>query len=374
MNANTIYSIGVGLLLLGTALTYWGSHLKSAEATKTLKTAISEKNAEIDNLKIQLNELQDGNKELIEGKNTLITQNQELNNKVGKYQKDLKEKEEKIKELERKTKNIDSLSNVETKIGDLVLERDGQTVNITSIDKKIEDRLIDVKNIAKKDTDKALTMIEELEQTYPDNIPEGGKILKAVYLCKKEHYKQSINILEKLDKNNISSKNRQLYFYLIGSCYAKLSDYENAKKYLALAIKMNTNKKFTAKAEKNLEIIQNIKTGIKIEKKEIIFLEKRNDIFVYKVSFQARFVNAHKNKELNLKKVDIILKNRKNGEEKVRTAFPEYTIQKNGYYLTDYVSYKIGFLEKIDELNLIIKGYFENYGAMEANVIEKIIY
>jgi len=102
MNANIIYSIGVGCLIIGTALTYWGSHLKSEQSTKTLGTAISEKNIEIDNLKNQLKELQDGNKELIEGKNTLIKQNQEFNNKVERYQKDLEDKEKEIKKLEEK--------------------------------------------------------------------------------------------------------------------------------------------------------------------------------------------------------------------------------------------------------------------------------
>ncbi len=286
----------------------------------------------------------------------------------------IKKLNSKIAFLEKKTKNIDSFSDSATKIGDLVFEKNGKIVNITSFDKKVEERLVYAKNIASKDTDKALEIIEELEHSYPNYFPEGGKILKALYLCKKSNYKESIEVLEKMNTKSVSFENKQIYFNLIGFCYAKLSDYENAKKYLRLAIEENTNEKNTSEARKYLEIIQNIRTGVKIEKKGIMFLEQREHIFVYKVSFQARFINADKNKELKLKKIDIILKNEKTNEEKIRTVFLEYSIQKNWYYLTEEASYEIGFFEKIDEFNLIIKGYFENNDTLETNVIEKVKY
>ena len=52
MSGKIIYFIGVGLIVIGTILTYWGSNLKSEESTKILKTAISEKNDEINDLSV----------------------------------------------------------------------------------------------------------------------------------------------------------------------------------------------------------------------------------------------------------------------------------------------------------------------------------
>lgn len=97
MNGRIIYFIGVGLITIGTILTYWGSNLKSEESTKVLKTAISEKNSEIDNLGIKVSEL-------IDGKDTLLQQNQELKSEIGRYQTDLNEKEKTIQELEKQAK------------------------------------------------------------------------------------------------------------------------------------------------------------------------------------------------------------------------------------------------------------------------------
>lgn len=97
MNGNIIYFIGVGLIAAGTIVTYLGSNLKSKESTETLKTAISEKNNEVDKLSKQ-------SIELIEGKNKLIQQNQELKIEIGKYQIDLNEKEKTIKDLEKQAK------------------------------------------------------------------------------------------------------------------------------------------------------------------------------------------------------------------------------------------------------------------------------
>jgi tetratricopeptide (TPR) repeat protein len=97
MNGRIIYFIGVGLIAVGTILTYWGSNLKSEESTKVLKTAISEKNSEIDNLGIKVSEL-------IDGKDTLLQQNQELKSEIGRYQTDLNEKEKTIQELEKQAK------------------------------------------------------------------------------------------------------------------------------------------------------------------------------------------------------------------------------------------------------------------------------
>jgi hypothetical protein len=57
MYANLIYFIGIGCLLIGTFLTYYGSHLKSEEGTKTLETAISKKDTLIDNLNLQVTDL-----------------------------------------------------------------------------------------------------------------------------------------------------------------------------------------------------------------------------------------------------------------------------------------------------------------------------
>ena len=97
MSGRIIYFIGVGLITIGTVFIYWGSNLKSEESTKVLKTAISEKNSEIDNLGIKVSEL-------IDGKDTLLQQNQELKSEIGRYQTDLNEKEKTIQELEKQAK------------------------------------------------------------------------------------------------------------------------------------------------------------------------------------------------------------------------------------------------------------------------------
>jgi tetratricopeptide (TPR) repeat protein len=107
MSANMVFFTGVVLFLLGSGLTYLGSHLKSKEDTKSLKILISEKYIENENQKIQLENLQKGNTELINGKNELLTLNQELSDKIEKYQEDLKEKEILIKELEKKSKKTE---------------------------------------------------------------------------------------------------------------------------------------------------------------------------------------------------------------------------------------------------------------------------
>lgn len=57
MNANLIYFIGVGCLVVGTVLTYYGSHLKSDEGTTTLNAAISKKDSLIDNLNSHVTDL-----------------------------------------------------------------------------------------------------------------------------------------------------------------------------------------------------------------------------------------------------------------------------------------------------------------------------
>lgn len=248
-------------------------------------------------------------------------------------------------------------------------------MDLIVVNKDEEKEIIDMlRYLIEQGIEKSELLRKELEHLYPEYNTEAEAILKATYVCRNKNYEQSLNILKLLDEKTISSENKQVYFNLIGFCYAKLSDYENAKKYLKLAVEINTNEKITNEAVNNLKKIQNIKTGINIEKKEIIFLGKRNNVFVYKVSFQARFVNGNKDKELNLTQVDIILKNMKNNTKDVKTVNQEYTIQKDGYYLTDYVSYEVDFLEKVDGFNLIIKGYFDNCDTMETNVIEKVIY
>ena len=65
MNANTIYFLGIIFLLLGTFLTYYGSHLKSDEGTKTLNAAISKKDSLIDNLDSQVTDLKKEQEKLL---------------------------------------------------------------------------------------------------------------------------------------------------------------------------------------------------------------------------------------------------------------------------------------------------------------------
>jgi len=97
MSGKIIYFIGVGLIVIGTILTYWGSNLKSEESTKILKTAISEKNDEINDLDVKMSEL-------IDGKNIMVQQSKELKSEIGRYQTDLNEKEKTIQELEKQAK------------------------------------------------------------------------------------------------------------------------------------------------------------------------------------------------------------------------------------------------------------------------------
>ena len=56
--------------------------MKSEESTKILKTAISEKNDEINDLDVKMSEL-------IDGKNIMVQQSKELKSEIGRYQTDL---------------------------------------------------------------------------------------------------------------------------------------------------------------------------------------------------------------------------------------------------------------------------------------------
>jgi len=65
MNGNLIYTIGVIALAVGTICTYLGSHIKSTEANKDLKTAISRKDVLIDNLNINITDLKKEQEKLL---------------------------------------------------------------------------------------------------------------------------------------------------------------------------------------------------------------------------------------------------------------------------------------------------------------------
>jgi len=92
MNANTLYILGGVIIIIGTSMLYWSGYQKSKDSQNEIK-----------NLRIQVTDLQSGNRELIDGKNDLLTLNKELNKKVEKYQEDLNEKDILIKKLEVKS-------------------------------------------------------------------------------------------------------------------------------------------------------------------------------------------------------------------------------------------------------------------------------
>lgn len=107
MNGTTVFYVGLLFLIIGTGLMNWGTHLKSKEDVKVLKSTISANDEEIGKLNQELLSLKNGNKELIDGKNALLLQNRELTNKIEKYQEDLSEKQKLIEKLEIKSKKAE---------------------------------------------------------------------------------------------------------------------------------------------------------------------------------------------------------------------------------------------------------------------------
>lgn len=197
------------------------------------------------------------NIELIEGKNKLIELNNQLVNNVNQYKTENAVLKSQIDSLTQRTKNFDTLSDKKTRIGDLLLSREGTTLNINTIDGIISKGIRDAQNFAKEGSlDKAISTINNLEKSYPNKIPEGAIILKVMYICKKGDYNLAITTLKKLDEKRISSENAQMYFSLLGFCYGKQDNYELAAKYLRLAIENNKTPSRTEEAQKNLRIIE----------------------------------------------------------------------------------------------------------------------
>lgn len=196
-------------------------------------------------------------KELIDGKNTLIKQNIELSKKMDSYQEENNRLKREIDSLSKRTNNFDTLSDNKTKIGDLVLEKKDGVIAITPIENIINERLRYARSIARSgNINEALSIIEKVESSYPQNMPEEGKIMKADYLARKEDYRSSINILKGLEDATISSENQQVCYKLLGLCYYKISDYKESAKYLQLAIDKNTHAEITDESKKNLEVVK----------------------------------------------------------------------------------------------------------------------
>ena len=218
---------------------------------------VSPEEKKIITLQQQVNLLTNQNKELIEGKNELLRANVQLKESIDKYQSENANLRIQIELLKKKTENIDTLSKNETRIGDLVLHRKGSTLHVNSVDNIILGRINDAKTAAKDgNTDKAISIIEEIEQLYPKDIPEDAKILKAMYLLKKANFSDALRVLKEIEEKKISPENAQVYFNLIGFCYAALNDYESAAKYWRLAIEKNTNNRITNEAKRNLRIVE----------------------------------------------------------------------------------------------------------------------
>lgn len=212
MSANLIFYFGVGFLIIGTGLTYWGSDLKSKEDTKSLKTVISEKHSEVNSHKIQLENLQKGNDELIIGKNDLLTQNQELKKKIEKYQEDLKELEIKSKKTERgisSTYDFNGAKRVTTRPGYINLET-GPEIEIFQkiIDLEKQKKYYEIIKICENQIKKTPEWLTPYLFLGVAQANTGNK-MKAIELFKyvKENapddpaYKQAEEFLEKL-KNN----------------------------------------------------------------------------------------------------------------------------------------------------------------------------
>lgn len=208
-------------------------------------------------LQNQIDVLENQNQELINGKNELLRSNNQLKESIDKYQIENNKLKDQVELLSARTKNIDTLSKDETRIGDLILQRKGSTLNIDTVDNVVLARINDAKNAAKNgDIDKAISIIEETERLHPQNISDGIKILKATYLCKRNDYPHALRVLKDIGDKNISTENAQVYFNLIGYCYGVLKDYESAAKYLELAVEKNTNSRITNEAKSNLVIIE----------------------------------------------------------------------------------------------------------------------
>ena len=206
----------------------------------------------------EIQNLQKQNEELIQGKNELIKSNNQLIKSIDNYQKENIKLKNQVESLKKRTENIDSISNGVTRIGDLVYSKKGTTIKVNSVGNIVLEQINKAKQAYREgDVDKAILIFKETEKSYPKDFPEGAKILKAKYLCKKENFNYALNVLKEINEKTISAENAQYYFYLLGSCYAKLNDYESAAKYYRFVIEKNTNKRITNIAKNNLRIIEN---------------------------------------------------------------------------------------------------------------------
>lgn len=218
---------------------------------------VSPEEKEMQNLQSQTLLSTKQNAELIKGKNELLKANEQLKESIGIYQIENTNLKNQVDSLKKRTENIDTISKDKTRIGDLVLSRNGSTIHVTSVDNIVLERINNARKVAKDgNVDKAISIIEDAEKAYPNHIPEGAKILKAKYIFKKGNYNLALSILEEMDEKTISPENAQIYFELRSFCYIRLGDYASAMNFLKLTIENNRHVEITSRAKHNLEIIE----------------------------------------------------------------------------------------------------------------------
>ncbi len=93
MGIHLLTWIGLGLILIGTALTYIGNQKSSSNRDSEIKTIIKEKNKEI-------SEVFDGQKDVMDQNVKLLEQNVILHGDIKTYQEEVENKNKKIRELE----------------------------------------------------------------------------------------------------------------------------------------------------------------------------------------------------------------------------------------------------------------------------------
>ena len=74
-------------------------------------------------------------------------------------------------------------------------------------------------------------------------------------LYEKKDYSKALNELKRLE-DSIHQENRPIYYYGLGSCYERLNDLNNARKFLKLAIDINTNSNSIENAKRDLLIVE----------------------------------------------------------------------------------------------------------------------
>lgn len=106
-----------------------------------------------------------------------------------------------------------------------------------------------------KDYFTAKPLLEKFIEFYPDDTlaQKVAILLSAIYIDEKD-YRSAINVLKKVNLNNLDRDNQELAFYFLANAYLGISDFSNSANYYS---KLLNSQKFSKEAEQKLITILN---------------------------------------------------------------------------------------------------------------------